>query len=254
MVFDFGETYGAGGTGGPAAQYGILVETPGVGKFFENNIIRTRMIYAHSAAGVQVGPNATRQSQLRGNRWDLGSIQPNGVAADAFNTFGSHDTGEFSITNQTGLVNRGFVFEPGSSGNFFTVPVTAGIASGLYNNSGSPNNIVVSNNVVSGALGFLKSTQSPVAGFAITIGVGVRTLLLTPAGVLATGTITLPAGAVDCQEVTITSSAEITALTVSPNAGQSVNAPPTTLVPRTTGPYGYSFIYDLAATTWFRTQ
>jgi hypothetical protein len=98
------------------------------------------------------------------------------------------------------------------------------------------------------------SYQTPATGFSITIGAGVRTLVLDPAGTLATGTITMPASPVDGQEIRISSSQNITALTVSANAGQSIKNAPTAFTVSTTGQQGYAFIYRASNTTWYRLQ
>ena len=98
------------------------------------------------------------------------------------------------------------------------------------------------------------SLQVPLTGFTITIADGVTVLLLDPAGGLATGTVTMPANPYDKQTIAINSTQSITALTVSPNAGQSVANAPTTLAVSLTGPQGYEFIYHAANTTWYRLQ
>ena len=92
------------------------------------------------------------------------------------------------------------------------------------------------------------SLQAPATGFSITIAAGVRTLLLNPAGTLATGTITMPAAPINGQEIRVTSSQIITSLTVSPNASQSILAAPTTLAVG----IGFAYIYNTSATTWYR--
>jgi hypothetical protein len=96
--------------------------------------------------------------------------------------------------------------------------------------------------------------QVPITGFSITIDDGVETLLLKPAGVLATGTIIMPAGATDGDNVKISSTQTITALTVTPNKGQSILNAPTALTVSTTAPYGYEFIFDANSATWYRVQ
>jgi hypothetical protein len=98
------------------------------------------------------------------------------------------------------------------------------------------------------------SKQVPTTGFSITIANNIRTLILDPAGTLATGTITMPATATDGQSVRITSTQIITALTVSPNSGQSITNAPTAFNPNLTGAQGYEFIYVAANTTWYRLQ
>jgi hypothetical protein len=96
------------------------------------------------------------------------------------------------------------------------------------------------------------SYQTPVTGFSITVGDAVYTLLLEPAGVLATGTIVMPANPTDGQVVRFSTTQNITALTVSPNAGQTVKNAPTSMLVNLTGSQGYEYIYRLANTTWYR--
>ena len=91
-------------------------------------------------------------------------------------------------------------------------------------------------------------------GFSVTAASTMRTLVLDPAGPLATGTVIMMAAPVDGQIFRLTSSQTITALTVSPNTGQTVLNAPTTLVVSTTAPYGYEFIYHGGYSTWYRTQ
>lgn len=98
------------------------------------------------------------------------------------------------------------------------------------------------------------SYQTPATGFSITIGANVQTLILEPSAGLATGTITMPAAPVDGQEIRITSTQSIVALTVSPNTGQSIKNAPTGFTVSVTGDQGYAFIYRAANTTWYRTQ
>lgn len=98
------------------------------------------------------------------------------------------------------------------------------------------------------------SYQAPLTGFSITIANGIQTLLLDPAGTLATGTITMPSAPADGQVVEVTSSQTITSLTVSANTGQSIKNAPTALTVSTTGSMGYKFKYRGANTTWYRLQ
>lgn len=92
------------------------------------------------------------------------------------------------------------------------------------------------------------SKQTPTTGFSITIANNISTLILDPAGTLATGTITMPATPIDGQNVRFTTSQIITALTVSANSGQSIVGAPTTLALG----QGAAFIYVLSNTTWYR--
>lgn len=92
------------------------------------------------------------------------------------------------------------------------------------------------------------SLQAPATGFTITIADNISDLILNPAGTLATGTITMPATPIDGQKIRISSSQTQTALTLSPNSGQSIKNAPTAL----TAGIGVGYIYNLSSTTWFR--
>lgn len=62
----------------------------------------------------------------------------------------------------------------------------------------------------------------PATGFSHTIPVNTGLCLLTPAGALATGTLVLPAKALDGFEQQILSTQTVTTLTVSPSVGQTI--------------------------------
>jgi hypothetical protein len=98
------------------------------------------------------------------------------------------------------------------------------------------------------------SYQTPVTGFSITIGNGVYTLILDPAGALLAGTIVMPSAPGDGQVIRITCTQNITTLTVNANAGQSIKNAPTGFTVSLTGDQGYEFIYRAANTTWYRLQ
>jgi len=91
--------------------------------------------------------------------------------------------------------------------------------------------------------------SAPLTGFtvAITDNNEDTHLILTPAGTLATGTITLPSVLRDKQLVIVNSTQEITALTVDGNGATVVGAP-TTLSAN-----GYFTLkYDLTVDSWYR--
>ena len=129
--FSFGEVFGAGGPSGTAGQYGIVVANTGAGTYFENNRIDASYLYSMTVAGVQVGVSTTNQANLRNNKWVLGSVQTNGASSDIFNTYGSYDTVDVSMSNQQGTVNRGVIFEPNTVGNRVVVRGAAGVGT-LY--------------------------------------------------------------------------------------------------------------------------
>ena len=92
------------------------------------------------------------------------------------------------------------------------------------------------------------SIQTPVAGFNITITDNVQVTTLTPAGVLATGTIKMPQNPYNGQTIQVSSSQTVTALTVSPNTGQTLLNAPTTLL----AGVGFSYYYNTANAVWYR--
>lgn len=94
------------------------------------------------------------------------------------------------------------------------------------------------------------SYQTPSTGATITIANTSRTLVIDPAGTLAALTVQMPAAPIDGQLVEFSTSQILTALTVSPNGGQTMgNGLPTSA----TAGQGFGFIYRLALTKWFRT-
>jgi hypothetical protein len=90
----------------------------------------------------------------------------------------------------------------------------------------------------------------PTTGFSYTVPNQVNIVVLDPAGTLATGTVVLPAAPIDRQTVRVASSQIITALTVSPSAGQTLKGAPTTLAANTS----VAWIYFSATSTWYRLQ
>ena len=104
--------------------------------------------------------------------------------------------------------------------------------------------------IIDGTNGLIQAYdyQTPTTGFSYTFASGVQTLVMNPAGTLATGTITMPATPADGMTVRFSSSQIITALTVSANSGQSIVAAVTSLVLGGSAQY----IYRATNTTWYR--
>lgn len=92
------------------------------------------------------------------------------------------------------------------------------------------------------------SYRSVVNAFTETFGASDDVMILYNAGVLASGTVTMPAAPLDGQVVRIAFAMTVTALTVSPNAGQTLLGAPTTATVST----GFAFVYRAANTTWYR--
>lgn len=92
--------------------------------------------------------------------------------------------------------------------------------------------------------------QTPATGFSYTFAAGTQTLVMNPAATLATGTITMPAAPSDGMTITISSSKQITALTLNGNTGQTVVGAVSYLPANT----AVAYVYRSANTSWFPTQ
>lgn len=89
---------------------------------------------------------------------------------------------------------------------------------------------------------------TPLTGFNITVGNGITSLILNPAGGLSTGAIKMAATPVDGQIFRLSCTQNISTLTLNANSGQTINNAPTSLTAGT----GYSFQYSIAQLSWFR--
>lgn len=83
-------------------------------------------------------------------------------------------------------------------------------------------------------------------GFSYTFAAGTQVLVINPAGTLATGTITMPASPSDGMTITVESTQQVTALTMSGNGGTVVGAA-VQLVPN----QPLSWVYRSTGTTWY---
>ena len=102
---------------------------------------------------------------------------------------------------------------------------------------------------IDGTNGLLQSYDYQVltTGFSYTFAAGTQVLVAVPAATLATGTITMPSAPADGMVITIQSSQQITALTVSANTGQTLVGAAVQLVPN----QPLSWVYRLTNTTWY---
>ena len=98
--------------------------------------------------------------------------------------------------------------------------------------------------------------EAPLTGVSITMGAGTRSLIIEPAGTIATHTVVLPASTLltDGQYFGLCSTQIITALTITPGSGTTVsNTQTATIVPLGTGAAACpEWIYRTANTTWYR--
>jgi hypothetical protein len=102
--------------------------------------------------------------------------------------------------------------------------------------------------VISGTNGLLQSYDYQVltTGFSYTFAAGTQVLVINPAGTLATGTITMPASPADGMTITVESTQQVTALTMSGNGGTIVGTA-VQLIPN----QPLSWVYRLSNTTWY---
>jgi len=82
--------------------------------------------------------------------------------------------------------------------------------------------------------------------FTYTFAAGTQVLVINPAGTLATGTITMPAAPSDGMTITVESTQQVTALTMSGNGGTIVGAA-VQLIPN----QPLSWVYRSTGTTWY---
>ena len=102
--------------------------------------------------------------------------------------------------------------------------------------------------VISGTNGLLQSYDYQVltTGFSYTFAAGTQVLAMNPAGTLATGTITMPAAPADGMTITVESTQQVTALTMSGNGG-TVVGPAVQLIPN----QPLSWVYRTSNTSWY---
>src|ERR1700690_3770881 len=142
------------------------------------------------------------------------------------------------------------VLGEGSSDNSFNHTIAIGQNIG----NSAANQIIIGDNtytsITIGGIAFgppVTDLTAPATGFTYTVPNGTASALINPAGTLATGTINMPAVPTDGQKLTIASSQQITALTMSGNGKTLLGA----LV--TIGANGFAtWQYRASITTWFR--
>lgn len=191
------------------------------------------------AVPIQGAANPTSglniSSSINGSAYTLNAQFGSG-ANGVFNVFGSVTASAMRVTGATVPTN----------GIYMSTANWLGFASnGVFRGSFDVNGNYTTN---FGHGDLSKSVQVPTTGFTITVANNTSTLLLNPAGTLATGTVTMPAAPFDGQEVRFSSTQIVTTLTVSPNASQTISNAPSTIA----AGQGYAWIYHLATTNWFR--
>ncbi len=90
--------------------------------------------------------------------------------------------------------------------------------------------------------------STPLTGFSLAASSSTSKMVLTPAGVLATGTVQLPATPADGAEWRLTTTKTVTTLTLNVVTGQTIMNAPTTLVAGA----GVCYTYSTSNSTWYR--
>lgn len=117
-TFDLHELNGEGaGGGGGVTDYGVYVMTPGVGFGFSDNAVISRHAHHHAVAGVQIGPNSTRATQIARNQFDI-SIAPN-ASTIGLDCYGVKNYGLVNVLNSVGTPTTGITFRSSADLNTF---------------------------------------------------------------------------------------------------------------------------------------
>jgi hypothetical protein len=140
------------------------------------------------------------------------------------------------------------------AGNYSAYPSAAGALTGIESmpadtnlpNGANPQTEIIS---VQSLRASAYAQSTPSTAFSITPGLGVQVVQITPAGTLATGTITTPAAPVDGQTLRIFSTQIVTAFTLTANTGQTING---TAVTALAANVAVTYMYSAATAAWFR--
>lgn len=146
-----------------------------------------------------------------------------------------------------------------TNNTFFGGPTSPGTGSAAFRNlvnsdlpttgitAGSYDRVTVNaQGVVTAGSSTTYSQQAPATSFNITASTNY--LVLVPAGTLAAGTVTFPNNVPDGKTFTLSSTQTITALTLTPNTGQTINGGLTTISAN-----GFAtWLFDSSNNNWYR--
>lgn len=93
------------------------------------------------------------------------------------------------------------------------------------------------------------ATSTPTAGQSVVMAAGIDTQILTPAGTIATATVTLPVNPLDGQIVRVCTTQIVTTLTVSPGTGATMG---TTYAAALAAGGGLQWLYKSSNATWYK--
>jgi hypothetical protein len=164
-----------------------------------------------------------------------------------------------SVVSPTSIVWSSIIPPVVTNNTFFGGPTSGGTGSAVFRNlvnsdlpttgiaAGSYDRVTVNTQgVVTAGSSTSYSQQVPTTGF--NIAANTNYLVLVPAGTLATGTVTFPNNVLDGKTFTLSSTQTITALTLTPNTGQTINGSLTTLSAN-----GFAtWLFDSSNNNWYR--
>lgn len=170
----------------------------------------------------------------------------------AGNSNGVNPTGQGQATSGSLCAQTVPAGPPSLTGNEL-VPADTGIGSGA-----NPQTVTIPTVLLgAGAVNY----QTPLTGATVTANFNESTMLVDPAGTIATLTVVMPgpvASLRDGQTWRLTSSQTVTALTLTPATGTTIGgnaaSTPTAITPSATGSTGYEFIYKASNAKWYRVQ
>ena len=267
-IVSINELNGDAGVGG---LDNFHVPSPPVGTNYTGNIIQIGHLHGtqNGLTALAIGDSGAigGGAILGKNFWEVHittdhpSLTGNGIVTKGSNDF------ILATIDQIKSGSSGLSFASGACGNIAIIPylnnwTTYSDANGVGTGCG---NIVVGNDQILIDGSPLASTLSPTftgsfanigytrvvptTGFSNLIGTGVYSYIVDPAGTLASGTITLPAAPTDGTLINILFSHQITSLTLSPSAGQTVTGIVATGTVYAGG--GIQCLYRVGNTNWY---
>jgi hypothetical protein len=107
------------GTGSSSnTLYGIVLFGLGATSAFQQNTFDITNIHIVQSAGIQLGTSSANSASCRGNKFNIGGINPSGASSVGLDTFCGPDKFNIGmITNEQGTLNIGVALQSSSVGN-----------------------------------------------------------------------------------------------------------------------------------------
>ena len=201
-----------------------------------------------------VGVRVTGVNFAGGGIFATGTVPGVEIGAHAANvTFTGNTSGTVSgLEGETAT----YGVQIDSGAEFYVVAdndLSGNVTGSFLDNSGAPNVSAGSTvNNLGGVVPNSNGSSVPLTGFSLNLGttgaspLAYANYAIFPAGTLATGTFLFPAGAYNTEQVSIFSSQTVTALTLTPGAGDAISPSATTIAAGHT----LRYIYNLANKVW----